>query len=297
MILVRSPLRCTVCSTLIAAAFAAGCRMSLLDDRAAPPLASAPGREGATAVRTIPVELLFVRHEEHDVTLREQLWQFVDEQALPADLRRRLNANGLRAGVVSGDLPAHVAARLVPAEPATPAAAGEPPACDRRTLRLLPGGRSEILVAASRKDLVLLEHLDGTGRGVTFHDASGLFDLRLRPAADGRVRLEMIPEISHGPRERTWVGEEGTLRMEASQKRHRRDDLGIVLDLAPPELLVVAGTDSQSSTLGDALFRDPSPALTTQRLLVIRPLARGVDPMFAPAVAESGDDQPPIQVR
>jgi hypothetical protein len=111
------------------------------------------------------------------------------------------------------------------------------------------------------------------------------------------VRITLTPEIGHGPRERTWVGEEGSLRMEAGQKRHRRDDLGIVLDLAPPTLLVVAASADHASTLGDALFRDASPSATTHRLLVIRPLARSVDPMFAPDVAATPTDQPAIRIR
>lgn len=271
--------------------------MPLLDETAGPALVGTAARSGGPTVRTIPVELLFVRYDEHDTTLGTELWQFIDEQALPADQRRRLNANGLRAGVVSGDLPEHVLARLAPSEPTAAEAAHGPKTIERRTLRLLPGGRGEIVVAPVREELVVLEHRDGAGTGGTFRDASGLLDLRLDPAADGRVRIALTPEISHGPRERTWVGEEGSLRMEARQKRHRRDDLGIVLDLAPPALLVVAGPVDHASTLGDALFHDASPSAATRRLLVIRPLARCTDPLFAPdGVAAAAVDQPAIRI-
>jgi|694.fasta_scaffold11647_3 hypothetical protein len=279
-----------------AAALASGCRLTLLEPPA--PAAIAPvSRSGGPTVRTIPVEILFIRHDEHDTAIRDELWRFIDEQAVPVDQRRRLNANGLRAGIVDADLPEHLAARLDPPDSAAAEPAGGQKACERRTLRLLPGGRGEIVVAAPRDEMVVLEHRDGVGTGATFRDASGLFDIRLAPAADGRVRITLTPEIGHGPRERTWVGEEGSLRMEAGQKRHRRDDLGIVLDLAPPTLLVVAASADHASTLGDALFRDASPSATTHRLLVIRPLARSVDPMFAPDVAATPTDQPAIRIR
>jgi hypothetical protein len=271
--------------------------MPLLDEAGTPRSVGTVNREGGQAVLTIPVELLFVRHDEHDATLVDELWKFVDEQAVPADRRRRLNANGLRVGIVSGDLPEHVAARIAPADRATSEPASEQQLVERRTLRLLPGGRSEIVVAAAREELVVLEHRDGTGTGTTFRDASSMFDMRLGSAADGRVRITLTPEISHGPRARTWVGEEGTLRMEAGQKRHRRDDLGIVLDLAPPALLVVAGTADDASTLGGALFRDAQPAAKTRRLLVIRPLARSIDPLFAPEIPAAVADQPAIRIR
>ena len=290
--IVRRAMACTVAAALLAA----GCRLPLLD--LAAPAAGAPAaRRGAPTVRTMPVELLFVRYGEHDTALRDELWKFIDEQAVPAEQRRRLNANGLRAGVIDADLPEHLAARLVPPEAAAAEPAGEPKTCERRTLRLLPGGRGEIVVAAPREEMVVLEHRDGGGTGATFRDASGLFDIRLMPAADGRVRITLTPEIGHGPRERTWVGEEGSLRMEAGQKRHRRDDLGIELALAPPTLLVVAAAADHASTLGDALFRDASPSATTQRLLVIRPLARSIDPMFMPDVAATPTDQPAIRIR
>lgn len=279
-----------------AAALASGCRLPLLEEP--DPATIAPiARGGGPTVRTIPVELLFIRYDEHDTAIRDELWTFVDEQAVPADQRRRLNANGLRAGVVDADLPEHVAARLVPPDEPAGEPTGERKACERRTLRLLPGGRGEIVVAAPREELVVLEHRDGVGTGATFRDATGLFDIRLAPAADGRVRITLTPEIGHGPRERTWVGEEGALRMEASQRRHRRDDLGIVLDLAPPTLLVVAATADHASTLGDALFRDAAPSAASQRLLVIRPLTRSVDPMFMPDAGAMPADQPAIRIR
>lgn len=283
-------------SIVCAAALASGCRLTLLDEPDAAAIAPV-ARSAGPSVRTIPVELLFIRHDEHDTALRDELWKFIDEQAVPADQRRRLNANGLRAGVVDADLPEHLAARLDPPDEPAGELAGEQKAGERRTLRLLPGGRGEIVVAAPREEMVVLEHRDGVGTGATFRDATGLFDIRLAPAADGRVRITLTPEIGHGPRERTWVGEEGALRMEAGQKRHRRDDLGVVLDVAPPTFLVVAATADHASTLGDALFRDAAPSGATQRLLVIRPLARGVDPMFTPDVAATPADQPAIRIR
>lgn len=295
--LVRLILRHAIVCPLIAAPLAAGCRLPILEEPAAPDVVAAAGRDGRTPLRTIPVELLFIRYDDADATVRDELWTFIDEQVVPADTRRRLNANGLRLGVVGGDLPAHVAARLAPAEAAGPEPTGGQKTVERRTLQLLPGGRGEIVLTSGRAELVVLEHRDGAGTGATFRDASGQLDMRLGPAADGRVRIALTPEIGHGPRERTWVGEEGSLRMEAGQKRHRRDDLGVALDLAPPAMLAVACTADRGSTLGDALFRDAAPA-TTQRLLVIRPLSRSVDPMFGPDVAAApAADQPAIRVR
>ena len=98
---------------VLCVALTAGCRLLGL----ALPTADGPQTEAAerprTAAHTIPVELLFVRCDEHDAVLRDELWNFVDEQALGDVTRRCLNANGLRVGIVGGHLPPHLADRFV----------------------------------------------------------------------------------------------------------------------------------------------------------------------------------------
>jgi hypothetical protein len=227
---------------------------------------------------TIPLDLVFVRYQENDAELGSELWTFVDEQAWGGDVARHLNANGLRAGIVTGHLPPHLAARFQMPSEAGPATA-EPPV-SQRLLRLLPGRRSDVVAVANLPELVLLEERDGRMHGGTFHDATGMFALVVQPAADGRVDLSLTPEIKHGPLERAWVGEDGMFRVEARQKRHRRDDLEMSRALPADALVIVACCGPRGSTLGDALFRDAQGDGTTLRLLAIRPRARTVDPMF-----------------
>lgn len=253
------------------------------------------------APRTIAVELIFARFEEHDAACRDELWHEVDEQAIDDALRRRLTANGLRVGIVTGDLPPHLAERILPdrAAPSTTSelAVTESP-LTHRLLRLLPGRRSEILAATAIADLVLLETGDGQVRGGTFRDATGLFELKVRPAADGRVRIELVPEIKHGPLERSWVGEDGMFRMEASQRRHRRDDLALGVELREGGLLIVGCAGEKGATLGDALLRDQGGNRSTLRLLAIRPLGSAVDPMFdATASIATGDNTDVLEIR
>jgi len=298
--------RAWLCACLLACA--AGCRsLALLPGGAdGPPDAAAAGGAARPVPRTIPVEVVFVRHEEHDPDLGAELWNVIDEQALDDDLRRRLAANGLRAGIVTGGLPPHLAERMLPdhidqaaaADAAADAVATDAPLA-KRLLRLLPGRRSEILVAAGIRELVLLEERAGQVRGGTFHDASGLVELKVRPAADGRVRVELVPEIRHGPLERSWVGEEGMFRMEAGQRRHRRDDLAFGLDLREGDLLVLGCAGEKAATLGDALLRDQGGDRSTKRLVVIRPLGRAVDPLFAAETetAAADDERDVLEIR
>jgi hypothetical protein len=229
--------------------------------------------------------MVFVRSEEHDEQLGEELWKFVDEQILDDGLRRRLAANGLRAGVVTGTLPPAIAARLQPQAAADPDQVPEgpsaSPAVARRQLRLLPGRETEIVAATGLAELVLLEHDGETVHGGTYREASSHFALKSWPAADGRVRLELTPTVKHGPMQRSWVGEEGVFRMENGQRRHTLDRLRFELTIPPDSLLLVGPAGDGASTVGDAFFRDRTAGEPTMRLLAIRPQARGVDPLFA----------------
>ena len=279
---------------LLCTCTAGGCRFTLLSSavwQQPEPIETVLGDEGREpaanrpAPKTIPLEMVFVRSDEHDAQLNAELWQLVDEQALDDGLRRRLAANGLRAGVVTGTLPPALAARLQPqaaAEPdEVPEGPSASPAVARRQLRLLPGRETEIVAATGLAELVLLEHDGETVHGGTYREASTHFALKSWPAADGRVRLEITPTVKHGPMQRSWVGDEGVFRMETGQRRHTLDRLRLELTIPPDTLLLVGPVGDGASTVGDAFFRDRTAGPPTMRLLAIRPQTRGIDPLFA----------------
>lgn len=241
------------------------------------------------APRTMQFEVLFIRCGSEDETLTDGFWDQVDEQAIDAERRRALNANGLRVGVVTGDVPGAVAARLA----AAAAEDGGDTAATRRSLQLLPGRGSEIVTAARLPSLVLLEQRDGAVSGGTYHDATTQLALDAHPAADGRIRLEVVPEIRHGPVEKSWAGEDGAFRLETGQRRHRLDYLGIDVTLPLEGLLVIGPAGAPSASVGDGLLREHSRDGGTVRLLVIRPLARAVDPAFA-ETRPADEDGPPL---
>lgn len=290
-------------AALIAAVVAAGGCLATPGDRrtdVAAPTDVTLGGGTEPVNRTIPLELTFVRCTTDDPLLRDDLWSFVDEQWLPADLRSRLAANGLRVGVVGSHLPPEIAARFAAAGPAAEAAAPLPTeaALSRRLIRLLPGRRGEIVTASGIDELVLLEQHDGQVRGGTFRDASPQFSVEARPAADGRVRVDVTPEIKHGPLEKSWVGEDGMFRLEAGQRRHRMEQLRFTCTL-PHDGMLVVGCDGEAvTTAGDCLLRDRERgAVAGMRVLAIRPLAETVDPLFGPPAPEPATDDTPLVVR
>jgi hypothetical protein len=242
------------------------------------------------APRTIQLEVLFVRHADDDRLFRETLWTHVDEQVLDLEQRRSLNANGLRAGIVSGELPPELGERLAAAT--VHASPGDVAAVDavrsRRRLQLLPGRRSELVTATRLPQLVLLEQCGGEIRGGTYHDATPLLAVEAEPAADGRVRLTVVPEIKHGPVEKTWEGEDGMFRLEAGQRRHRLDHLGIDVTVPAGGTLFVGCAGDPSATVADGLLRDADGGEShSTKLVAIRAVARSLDPAFAAAEASA----------
>lgn len=249
-------------------------------------LVAAPRRPSQPAA--LELEVVFLRHEPHDPLLGSALWDLVDEQAVDDQTRRQLAANGLRGGVVTAGLPAPLAERLE--------AAAREPALEApgtlRVLRLLPGRRAEIMATSMRPDLILLEHDGATVRGATYHDASGLVAVRAWPAADGRVRVEAVPEFKHGPARRTWVGEEGAFRLETGQGRRRLERLGISVELPAHGLLVIGCAPDAPSSVGEALLQERQDgAGTIRQLLVISPRHVAVDPLFSVPGTDDGDDE------
>lgn len=293
-------------TALICCAVTCGCRFTLLAD--APlllkdvDLAAEENAASRHALKTVPIELIFVRFNSQADPFHEEFWGLVDEQVLSDGLRHQLNANGLRAGVVSAQLPAHLAQRLVPqatavkqpsvGDDALPESLFERPAVVRRIVQLLPGRASEVIVAGSVAELVLLEQDGSDVRGGTYHEASAIFSLQAWPAADGRMRLQLSPTIKHGPAERSWIGEDGIFRLQSGQRKSALERLRFEATVPTDSMVVVGCTGEAASTVGDAFFRDRGEQQGDLRLLVIRPLGRSVDPLFAPR--ESADDAHPF---
>ena len=257
--------------------------------------------------QTLPLEVFFLRcelaHAGHD-----ELWDRVDEQVIDASVRRRLAANGLRAGILLGQLPEPILAALEPPVSAGPggppppanAADANPPVV-RRVLRLLPGRESELVALKPIPNLVVLEQEEDGLRGGNYTDAVPQFMLKAWPGADGRVRVDLVPVIRHGPMERSFVGEDGAFRVETSQRKRVLDPLRCEVTVPADGLLIVGPAGDPGASVGDALFRPRTQGRAETRMLALRPLAPGVDPMFiskpatdTPGSAIDATSYPPI---
>ena len=270
---------------------AAGCVSAPMIDALLPErMPTTAGEFGGAAKRpvaqTLPLEVFFLRCEQAHAG-HDELWDRVDEQVIDESVRRRLAANGLRAGILLGQLPEPILAALEPPVSAGPGGPQPPantadanPPVVRRVLRLLPGRESELVALKPIPNLVVLEQEEDGLRGGNYTDAVPHFTLKAWPAADGRVRVDLVPVIRHGPMERSFVGEDGVFRVETSQRKRVLDPLRCEVTVPADGLLIVGPAGDPGASVGDALFRPRTQGRAETRLLALRPLAPGVDPMF-----------------
>lgn len=234
---------------------------------------------------SVVLEVAFVRIPAEVQSLDAAVWPDVDEQHLPTDLRRRLEANGLRCGLVGSQLPSELRGLLNRAENATPLAnpneaSPESELATQQRLHCRAGRRAKIVASASRDQMVVLRSEDGMVRGETYAEAHGEFAVKTYPQGDGRVRLELTPEIHHGPVRQRIVGGDGMFRMEASRDRIAYENLRIEAMLSPGQVLLLSSTPDAKG-LGGQFFSHPS-ADATRKWILIRLAQTQFEDLFAP---------------
>ena len=143
------------------------------------------------------------------------------------------------------------------------------------------GQRRVIAVADSREEVSIDEDREGQTQTESFEEAKCEFALLAEPQGDGRVRIELTPEISHGPPRQRWVGADGLFRVDLAHDRKRFDDSQILATLSPGQTLLV-GAAPGAKSLGKAFFLDDAKSGSCQRILLVRLAQTQCDDLFAP---------------
>jgi hypothetical protein len=122
-----------------------------------------------------------------DPVLNEVIWRVADEQAVPDDLRRSLNANGIRIGLIPSTLPGEVTEILN----------APPPNQVEPTIVNVPSGQYSMLpVGLAAKKLSLILNLGGTVSGRDYSDAHGFLRLTASHDRSGSVALRFVPNCT-----------------------------------------------------------------------------------------------------
>jgi hypothetical protein len=194
-----------------------------------------------------------------DLAINEAIWRVVDEQVIAPAERKALAVNGLRIGRVIGELPREIDTILK-----------EEPGPNRTKVVpsniMLESGQQTLISTSPRVAEVnlLITREDGaTGR--PYRDASGYFRLTPHHHGEHAVSLRLVPEIHHGPIQRTFPSvpnaaglapQELTIR--DAQKEESIRELAVDLVLEEGQVAVIGWRPEKAQSLGTFLFSQPA---------------------------------------
>lgn len=238
---------------------------------------------------TVGLEIVFLKLPAESDAQIAPMWNEIDETHLPTDLRRRLAANGIRTGLFGPRMPVPlqqivdqiVCMETEGADPSIKVGAGPIHTC--RQLQSRNGQRNELLASEIQPQIAVLQTgPEGQIVGDTYYQAQCIWELKTFPQGDGRVRVQLTPEIQHGQARNQWVGQgTGIFRQVTGRSQKSFDDIRIDTLLAPGQTLILSGTDELRG-LAQHFFGDgQSSATEGRRLLMIRLARTQRDDLFS----------------
>jgi hypothetical protein len=238
----------------------------------------------------VVLDIAFVSLPVGDTDQYAAIWEAADEQPLPPELRKSLDTNGLRVGILGQRLPSELQ-KLLDTNPklAESLTKGDVSELEldggRQHLPVRAGHRAIVKASAVYPNLPVLISEDGRLRGQQLTEARCIFSLKSYPQGDGRTKLVLTPEIEHGEAKTRWVGSEGMMIQQTGQEKLVLDRLRFEAMLRPGETLLV-GPTAESKGLGEYFF-SPSTGSNTggknvqRRLVVLRYSQSQFDDLFA----------------
>lgn len=236
---------------------------------------------------SVSLEIAFVRLPAADEAGYEAIWSEADETHFPPELRKQLSANGLRAGLLGQQLPDELRAALDEAANVLEERAEDVSTSDvevnraHRRLTCRTGRRAKIIVSKTHPSLPLLQNDNGQISGQVLADAQCLLALKPYPQGDGRVKLDITPEIEHGEMKTQWVGQEGSLMQRIGRDRLILDRLRLEAMLSLGQVLMISAGDDVKGA-GEHFFTETAGGRTERTVVLIRVARTQWDDLFAP---------------
>lgn len=237
----------------------------------------------------VVVELQFLRMSDAKIAEVDQLWQITDEQVLPIQPRKRLEANGLRMGLVPGDMPTIVQQWIAEAqqrlrdETLEQASVASNISLVPKQLTFRAGKRKEILLHAEQNQWVpVIYQEEDQLCGETFETPEFILATTAIPHGDGRATLLFTPEIKHGQVRNVVVGKDAAFRFEWQRQRRAFDELLSQITLSPGQTVIVTCTEPPKG-LGSQFFITESFSRQREHVLILLRLSRTqLDELFDP---------------
>jgi hypothetical protein len=255
----------------------------------------------------VVLEIYSARFTFNDPQYNHKLWEQVDEQPLAPEVRRAMLDYGLRAGILQGQIPSELEALLNGAADASAKPAQKSPTASqsleevvvdledespvrRRVLQLRAAKRAEIQTSSVYDSLPLLENDGGQVRGKPYANGQGVLSVKSFPQPDGRVRLDLLPELHHGEPKINYVGHQGIIRLETGRAKKAFDQLALSATLSPGEMLLVTSLPQRPGSLGHYFFTEQRAGALEQKLLIIRLAQTQHDDLFGDKIVVPDED-------
>lgn len=204
-----------------------------------------------------------------DEVLGETLWNAADVQSIGDEVRQALAANGLRAAVITGELPTQVQAVLD---------APPPNRIDPMTVVLNDGDGLGVPVGTNTAQIELMFNRQGKVAGKSFQDANGQLRISANQVGDDRVKIRITPELHHGPVRQGWQAAPGggtfaphQFVSKSGQTEESFRDLAVELSLRPGQVAIISSVPERQSNLGSFMFtaQDGTSDRTLRKVLFI----------------------------
>lgn len=188
-----------------------------------------------------------------DPLVDKAIWVDADEQVVAPQERRAWEVNGLRIGRIVGELPHDVQAFLEETSPnkkVSPA-----------TFFVESGEQTLISISESVEQASLLLNRENHVFGRDFSAASGFFRTTAQHEGARSVSLRFVPEIHHGPIQRTYqplatasTDAPRQFRINDGQQEETLRDLPVNLVVEPGQVVAIGCRSEQKRSLGSFLF-------------------------------------------
>jgi hypothetical protein len=259
-----SPKRKNRTLALVLALLAAvGCTLNKTELRRENLLARVGGNGQLIEPKRCALQVAYLTRPLHDPALETSIWNPADEQVVAPEVRRALEVNGLRVGLITGSLPADVEALLN---------ASGPDKVDRQQVILPDGDRALLTLSEPTPTASLLLSSENRAYGRDYQDASGYYRVTAQQEGPSGVALRFVPEIHHGPIQHSFgaMPTGGSLvpqrfMVKDGQEEETFRELAATLTVQPGQVAVLGCRPDKLRSLGTFLFTKPE--LNSDRLL------------------------------
>jgi hypothetical protein len=217
--------------------------------------------------------------------LLQQLWQEIDEQALPPLLRRELMMQGFRAGILgsigspaltkflqnSADFNAEEVQKMNSHEREIHAAdILRKTAATRQYRTLVPDMRALVRIFDNPlPDVFLFWNEDSLYCGQTYRDATGILCVQAKADKDGGAAFDIVPELEYGKLEQRIRHHQGMIIQETSRPRKTFPALTVSQRLLQGQWILIGAVSREYTGLGNTFFVRAG-AEQEQRLFAVR---------------------------